>query len=988
MARIMEAVQADDDEALTRELQRLREGGAPLPRELALTLVDRYPGFFFLIPEVFAREAGSRAVALMQEAGRLGCATWAACWGARIQVHERVERAVAATRIVRAFVASERELELSPRGMPDPRREGFVGEVWARLVAGVGNREATGHLLAWLLTAAGEQVALRDAPQERRAVVVIRGAAPGGGDVLADAWRGELLVPAGAGEPRVIRVERAGRARGEPARAFQDLVDRADPLHPLTRVAAPAASRSRASPPGRDARRRYLFARARALAGDESRTAYAALLRDRWVAADLRARARCFLARGGLLGEREGGGAAEDVTTTASAVLRERLRPRYRVRAVALEAARLVATLAIRMNSGDVVELQINLEWGGAGRWPARVGDIGVSYSLRAETLPDRVGVAIARDVASRLRPAASRLSALRQAATRASERDDAAAESTDAADRDVSPDRIIAARTSLLERGAPEDRASVALALMARRRWREAAALLGPDTVDPMAAGVPEVLAAGVLAGALGRGAELAALLDRLTSDASTPRRALAALAFAERRPWTALRWLPAPTRGEDWLTLRTYLEAAGRRPQTEGFDGGELLDGLRACLESAPRRPELDEGARSLPAALRRLGADAALAAWVEGCRRRGDHALADRWARRREDAGSTEQVQEDRSARAASRPRARAETVEAALERLERDADGPDAARWSAAAETVLRSEDELAATRPDALMWHRYQLFAPPARAPIIGRPRAARQLARDFLDAGGALRLRGALDRGRVAWWRQHGVQRIREGAPWIKEPEHVDALARFELEQPGTWPRSRVTFTGDRAVHLASLGALGPAIDVLVGGRERLVAPAIRNAAIYSPGFLEHRRRNLRGIGWHVDDTSRRARLGGHRLAILLIVLLEDIEDGFGTGLALGSPAGLARRLAEGGELDTEDDRVAKSVARGCAHRTAHGRAGDVYLLHPWMVHGAIGTLRGQLRVLSNPGLFQREPLYRAEGPRSPVEELIHDALA
>ncbi len=62
----------------------------------------------------------------------------------------------------------------------------------------------------------------------------------------------------------------------------------------------------------------------------------------------------------------------------------------------------------------------------------------------------------------------------------------------------------------------------------------------------------------------------------------------------------------------------------------------------------------------------------------------------------------------------------------------------------------------------------------------------------------------------------------------------------------------------------------------------------------------------------------------------------------------------------------------------------------ATGRAGDVYLCHPFLVHAASRPHRGVApRFLAQPGIPPAEPLRldREDGSESPVERAIHRGL-
>lgn len=149
--------------------------------------------------------------------------------------------------------------------------------------------------------------------------------------------------------------------------------------------------------------------------------------------------------------------------------------------------------------------------------------------------------------------------------------------------------------------------------------------------------------------------------------------------------------------------------------------------------------------------------------------------------------------------------------------------------------------------------------------------------------------------------------------------------------------------------------------------------------------------------------GWHVDGDFFVHYLDSPEQALLVVPLFTDVPpQGGGTMLYPAGMRAVARHLhdhpegvnprmvprgeepafgAEGGSLGWfnavggrgrgEDDYV-----------EAVGSTGDVYLLHPLMLHSATNNARRNVRIITNPPISLREPFRfdRADGQYSPVE--------
>ncbi|MFI0366680.1 phytanoyl-CoA dioxygenase family protein [Actinomadura sp. 1N219] len=218
-----------------------------------------------------------------------------------------------------------------------------------------------------------------------------------------------------------------------------------------------------------------------------------------------------------------------------------------------------------------------------------------------------------------------------------------------------------------------------------------------------------------------------------------------------------------------------------------------------------------------------------------------------------------------------------------------------------------------------------------------------------------------------------------------------------------EPGDPSTWPRP-VAARPDHAdapfVAAANTPRLHAAFDALAGKgrwtpRQSLGGFVIRFPAD-EPAVVD---------GWHVDVSfpgpgsspddymTWRANVASRDRALLMFFLLSDVgPDDAPTRLRVGSHRHVARVL----EPEGEDGLDARELARRADAATGHlptalatGRAGDVYLCHPFLVHAGQPHHGTTPRFLAQPKLSPSEP-FRLNGPAeaaSPVETAIIQAL-
>lgn len=149
--------------------------------------------------------------------------------------------------------------------------------------------------------------------------------------------------------------------------------------------------------------------------------------------------------------------------------------------------------------------------------------------------------------------------------------------------------------------------------------------------------------------------------------------------------------------------------------------------------------------------------------------------------------------------------------------------------------------------------------------------------------------------------------------------------------------------------------------------------------------------------------GWHIDVSfgyehpdfmEWRANVNSKGRALLMLFLFSDVgTDDAPTRIRVGSHIDVARLLAPAGEEGLTLRELVAEDFGGTAHRAealAVGKAGTVYLCHPFLVHAAQQHGGTAPRFMAQPPLMPREPisLDRSDGDYSPVEQAILNAIS
>ncbi len=150
--------------------------------------------------------------------------------------------------------------------------------------------------------------------------------------------------------------------------------------------------------------------------------------------------------------------------------------------------------------------------------------------------------------------------------------------------------------------------------------------------------------------------------------------------------------------------------------------------------------------------------------------------------------------------------------------------------------------------------------------------------------------------------------------------------------------------------------------------------------------------------------GWHVDSSFPpdppvadylhwRINVRSKGRSLLMLFLFSDVrEEDAPTRIRKGSHLTVARILAPAGEAGMSTIELAKKAepaTKRMKECLATGKAGTVYLCHPFLVHASQPNQKGNPRFMAQPPLMPRVPfeLTRADGAYSPVEIAIRMAL-
>jgi len=213
----------------------------------------------------------------------------------------------------------------------------------------------------------------------------------------------------------------------------------------------------------------------------------------------------------------------------------------------------------------------------------------------------------------------------------------------------------------------------------------------------------------------------------------------------------------------------------------------------------------------------------------------------------------------------------------------------------------------------------------------------------------------------------------------------------------YDASDPATWEKPIVHMPGDAYVNVREFAPKAwHAMAQLLGGEERM-----QDDLRWGNGFIvnfslgadrEWVPPSPEAGGWHKDGDFFWHFLDSPEQGLLVIVIWRDIAPkGGGTFLAPDSVGHVARYLLEHPEgLHPFEGGFEKPITECHDFREATGKAGDVILMHPYMLHASSQNHSGKARFITNPPVALKEPMnFNRDNPAdfSPVERCVLHSL-
>lgn len=243
----------------------------------------------------------------------------------------------------------------------------------------------------------------------------------------------------------------------------------------------------------------------------------------------------------------------------------------------------------------------------------------------------------------------------------------------------------------------------------------------------------------------------------------------------------------------------------------------------------------------------------------------------------------------------------------------------------------------------------------------------------------------------------------------KEQADWVID----DVWTRLGMDpnDKSTWTNLRTNMPHHRIFDISKMSPkTWAAIVEVCGGEDRVNADSKewRDSLIVNLGSPEFENKPTPPqelTGWHVDGDFFVHYLDSREQGLLVVPLFTDIiPEGGGTVICPEAipkiakwlyehPEGVSPRFSPRGHPDYRKEKDLawfNSCARSCSNFVeVTGKAGDVYLLHPLMLHSASHNSRRNPRIITNPPIFLNSEFCfdREDGNYSLVEQHTLRAL-
>ena len=214
----------------------------------------------------------------------------------------------------------------------------------------------------------------------------------------------------------------------------------------------------------------------------------------------------------------------------------------------------------------------------------------------------------------------------------------------------------------------------------------------------------------------------------------------------------------------------------------------------------------------------------------------------------------------------------------------------------------------------------------------------------------------------------------------------------------YDADDPSTWKQERVHMPSMNSVSIQSVSPYTyDAICDLLGGQDRLSNPNLH----WRDGFIinfsvgadrEWQPPSSSVDGWHKDGDFFRHFLDSPEQGLLTIVIWSDIHSrSGGTFLACDSVKHIAKYLLENPQGLLPHEAGFGQFIHNCQDFIEiTGQAGDVILIHPFVLHAGSQNPSGRARFIANPPVALKEPMNfnrKVAEAFSPVELAVLEGL-
>lgn len=192
----------------------------------------------------------------------------------------------------------------------------------------------------------------------------------------------------------------------------------------------------------------------------------------------------------------------------------------------------------------------------------------------------------------------------------------------------------------------------------------------------------------------------------------------------------------------------------------------------------------------------------------------------------------------------------------------------------------------------------------------------------------------------------------------------------------YDANDPSTWQEERIHMPSMNQMDVADFAPKAwAAMCDLMGGADRIKTPVT-----WRDGFIVNFKQgngepweppSPQVKGWHKDGDWFRHFLDSPEQGLLTLVLWDDVlPQSGGTFVATDSVGPIARYLVNYPEGLTPKEAQFGTLIEECTQfAEATGKAGDVYLLHPYILHASARNPSGRPRFITNPAVSFKEPM-------------------